>query len=112
MATYTFETITAAQALTFDSTGDTLLFTNATSSGSKMTVLYNVATATQPATITLIDNAYGKSVTFGTGVAGLGEAGHTSPVFLDTSTLIVDSDTSGGSGTGGAGNDGLFGGGG
>jgi hypothetical protein len=66
MTTFVFETITAAQALSYSSTSDALVFTNPTSTGSKMTVLFTAVpgTATTPATttVTLLDNADGKSV--------------------------------------------------
>src|SRR4051812_34536562 len=73
MATYFFETITAAQALGYVAATDTLVFSNPTSSGAKMTVLYNAATATSAATVTLIDNTTGRAVVFGTGINGEGE---------------------------------------
>ncbi|MGZ3402080.1 MAG: calcium-binding protein, partial [Phenylobacterium sp.] len=90
MATFFFETITAAQALGFTAATDTLVFSNPTSSGSKMTVLYNAATATSAATITLIDNADGHAVTFGSGLAGEGDPATTGAiVFPDGSNLFV-----------------------
>src|SRR4051794_7890396 len=90
MATYFFETITAAQALGYTAATDTLVFSNPTSSGSKMTVLYNAATATSAASITLIDNTTGRAVTFGGGIAGEGDAGTTGAiVFPDGSNLFV-----------------------
>ena len=111
MATYFFETITAAQALAFSST-DSLVFTNSTSSGAKMTVLYTAPTALVSETITVIDNADGHSVVFGPGAQMLGEAGHGSAIFPDGSVLIIGADTAGGNDTaaGGGLGDGLFGG--
>src|SRR4051812_38326603 len=103
MSTYFFETITAAQALAYQALGnDTLVFTNPTSSGAKMTVLFNPATATAPPTVTLIDNVTGRSVTFGSGILGEGSAGNPI-VFPDGSNLLVglttdDTNTSGTSG--------------
>src|SRR6478609_8984060 len=88
MATYFFETITAAQALGF-TTADTLVFTNPLASGSRSTVLYNAATATSAATISLIDNTTGKTVVFGVGVAGEGTAATGLVVFPDGSDLFV-----------------------
>src|SRR5437660_1541453 len=93
MTTFFFESITAAQALAFNSTTDVLIFVNGTSAGDKMSVTYTVTPAT-PLTvastaITLTDLSDGKAVTFGTGVQGLGEAGHTNPIFPDGSTLVV-----------------------
>src|SRR5258706_5831226 len=111
MATFIFENITATQALNFNSASDILVFSNPTSSGSKMTVLYNAATATSAATVTVLDNADGKSAIFGAGVMGLGTVGGTTPLFPDSSIVAIGgigADASGGS----AANDGLFGGGG
>src|ERR1700738_1750069 len=107
MATYLFETISASDALlNFNATTDVLIFTNATSSGSKMSVAYNAATATSAATITITDLVDGKSVTFGPNAAGLGETAN-NVVFPDGSVLVVDGPSSG-SATGSAFNDGLF----
>ncbi len=92
MATYFFETITAAQAATFNTGGgDQLVFTNGTSSGAKMTVIYTQPTPLVPETITLIDNSDGKSVTFGPGLQGAGETGHV-VIFPDGSNLVVGVD--------------------
>src|SRR5438445_6031697 len=111
MATYFFETITAAQALGFSSTADTLVFSNSTSAGSKMSVLYNAATATSAPTVTITDLITGHAVVFGTNVYGEGEGGSfTSPVFPDASTLIVGSPVADDTGLGTSHNDGLFGG--
>lgn len=91
MATYFFETITAAQALSFNTASDALVFSNATSSGSKTAVTYNAATATSTATVTITDLVTGHAVTFGTGIYGEGETGNNAPVFADASTLVVGS---------------------
>ena len=85
MATYFFETITAAQALGYTAATDTLVFSNATSSAAKSTVLFNAATATQAATVSLIDNVTGKSVVFGLGVLGEGGFGNGAVVFPNAS---------------------------
>src|SRR5262245_11659152 len=75
MANYFSASSTAARALGFGApTQDTLVFSNATSSAAKMTVLYNAATATSAATITLIDNTTGRAVVFGTSLQGEGNA--------------------------------------
>src|SRR6185312_15195348 len=110
MATFFFETITAAQALAFNATTDTLVFTNATSSGTKMSVTYNAATATSTATETVIDLVTGRSVVFGSNALQLGEAGHTTPVFGDASTLIIGSPAANDTGTIAAASGGAFGG--
>src|SRR4051812_25939707 len=91
MATYFFETITAAQALGFNATtNDILVFSNPAASGAKTTVLFNAATATSAATITVIDNTTGRSVVFGATLAGEGNpvAGN-AVVFPDGSNLFV-----------------------
>src|SRR6185312_1469220 len=117
MATYFFETITAAQAATFNTAGgDQLVFTNGTSSGAKMTVIYTQPTPLVPETITLIDNSDGRSVTFGPGLQGAGETGHT-VIFPDGSNLVVGLDgvapaANDGPVTGTFFGDGMFGGGG
>jgi Ca2+-binding RTX toxin-like protein len=109
MATYFFETITAAQALGFNAFAatDTLVFTNPTSSGHLTTVLYNAATATSAATVTVIDNADGRSVTFNNNIQGLGGA---TSVFPDGSTMFIGKVGIADNFTGTAGGDGLFGG--
>ena len=108
MTTFVFETITAAQALSYSSASDALVFTNPTSTGSKMTVLFTAVpgTATVPATtsVTLTDNADGKTVVFGAGI--LGETGITFP---DGSQLIVGTSSGDATLTGGALGDGIFG---
>jgi Ca2+-binding RTX toxin-like protein len=106
MANYTFETMTAAQAMSFSAATDNLIFSNPTSSGAKMTVLYTAATASTPASITLIDNADGISHVFGPGIANGSDAGIQFP---DGSNLVVGDPTAN-SEAGSAGNDGLFGG--
>src|SRR4051812_1953244 len=62
MPTYFFETITAAQALSFNASNDTLVFSNPTSSGSKTSVLYNPASATQAATVNFVAVQVGADV--------------------------------------------------
>src|ERR1700704_6651190 len=89
MATYFFETITATQALSYTAATDTLVFSNPTSSGAKMTVLYNAATATSAATITLIDNTTGRAVVFGSSLAGEGDTTNGAVVFPDASNLYI-----------------------
>src|SRR5258708_1469684 len=113
MTTYFFESITAAQALAFNSASDVLIFGNATSTGNKMSVSYVVTPATPltvaTTSITLTDLADGKSVTFGTGIQGLGEGGH-NPIFPDGSVLVVDDNVAGNTAAGSAFGDGMFGG--
>src|SRR6185437_10972185 len=91
MTTFIFETITAAQALAYNAATDTLVFTDPAASGSKMTVVYNAATALSPATVTLIDNADGHAVVFGPGIYGEGENANGNLTFVDGSNLVVGS---------------------
>ena len=95
MATYFFETITAAQALGFTAASDTLVFGNPTSSGAKTSVTFNAATATQGATETVTDLVTGRSVVFGTGFAGEGDTATLTGtvVFQDGSNLYVGTTT-------------------
>src|SRR4051812_46205203 len=90
MATYFFETITDAQAATYSAATDTLVFQTTGESARLTTVRYNAATATSPATVTIISGITGRAVTFGPGVQGEGLAG-TGPgvLFPDSSTLVV-----------------------
>src|SRR5579862_2670710 len=97
MATYFFETITAAQALTYSAATDSIVFTNPAATGAKMTVIYNAgtpATPTVPAgspSVTLIDNVDGHTVTFGTGIYGEGGLTNGALIFPDGSNLFVGS---------------------
>jgi len=59
MSTYFFETITDAQASTFNAATDTLVFGQTGERANITTVRYNPATATSAATITLISVALG-----------------------------------------------------
>lgn len=116
MATFNFETITAAEALGFDGTTDDLVFTNPTSSGKLLSVSYVTIPATllAPAEyfIDITDFATGMTVRFGTDVTFTsGIAGYTGTVLPDGSRLTIGTG-SGESVTTGAGNDALFGGGG
>src|ERR1700754_4943672 len=83
MPTYFFETITDAQAATYDATTDNLVFTTTGERGNITTVRYNAATATSAATITLISGLTGKAVTFASTLNG--EA----PIFPDGSQLFI-----------------------
>ncbi len=113
MATFNFETITAAEALGFDGTTDDLVFTNPTSSGKLLSVSY----VTIPATlldaeyyIDVTDFATGMTVRFGTDVTFTsGIAGYTGTVLPDGSMLTIGSGSDDTVVTG-AGNDALFGG--
>src|SRR4051794_14056697 len=101
MPTYFFETITPAQALTYNAANDTLVFSNPTSSGSKTSVVYNPGTGTSAPTVTITDLVTGRAVTFdtnvnaaggitaNTGIYGEGEGANGSIVFPDGSSLIV-----------------------
>ena len=89
MATYFFETITAAQALAFTASSDTLVFGNTTSSGVKTSVVFNAATATSAATETVTDLVTGRSVVFGSLAAGEGHGTNGTLVFPDGTTLKI-----------------------
>src|SRR5436190_16538900 len=102
MATYFFETITALHASTYDTTADTLVFGQTGERANTTTVLYNAATATSAATITLISGLTGKAVTFGN-IAG------ETPIFPDASFLFVGT-TNNDAQTGGTTGDALYGG--
>ena len=93
MANYLFETITAAQALAFSGATDQLVFSNATSHGNAMAVVYTAGTATVPETVTVLDLVDGKSAVFGTGIYGEGASNGSNTglmVFPDGSTLFVN----------------------
>ena len=55
MATYNFETITADQALAYTASSDALIFSNPTSSASKVSVVFTAATFTTPASTSVTD---------------------------------------------------------
>src|SRR6476659_1993923 len=67
MATYFFETITPAQALSFTALTDTLVFSNPTSSGNKVSVLYTPGGPVTVPSETVTDLVTGRSVVFGPG---------------------------------------------
>src|SRR5947207_532315 len=62
MATYNFETISATDALAYDKATDALIFSNPTSSGNKVSVIFTAATFTTPATTTVTDLVTGRVV--------------------------------------------------
>jgi Ca2+-binding RTX toxin-like protein len=99
VATYFFETITAAQALAFNGAADTLVFTSALQSAADERLIFNAG-----GTITVLSNLEGHSVTFGPGLAGAAQI-----IFPDSSQMLVGS-AGGDVLTGGAHGDGLFGG--
>src|SRR5262245_50553068 len=110
MATFFFESITDAQAATYSSATDTLVFLGGGESAKTTTIRFNAATATSGPTISVISGVTGRTVVFGAGLAG--EAG---TVFPDSSTLYVGTtgaDTQAGDALGGGGSttDGLYGG--
>lgn len=70
MSTYVFETITAAQALAFDRAHDTLVFSLPTATGAGMRVTFNAATATSPASLSVLSIPGDRTVVFGVGLAG------------------------------------------
>ena len=80
MSTYFFETITDAQASTFNAATDTLVFGQTGERANITTVRYNPATATSAATITLISGLTGKTVTFNAAVAN--DTAGNQPIFL------------------------------
>jgi Ca2+-binding RTX toxin-like protein len=84
MSTYFFETITSAQALAFNGQTDSLVFSNATSTGATMRVTFNPATALAPATLTVLDLSDNHLVVFGAGLENL-----RFPVFPNGSALGV-----------------------
>ena len=99
MATYFFETITPAAALSFNGASDALVFTNASETAASQRLIFNAG-----GTITMLSSASGRSVTFGPGLAGAAQI-----TFPDSSQMLVGS-SSADVLTGGAGRDGLFGG--
>jgi Ca2+-binding RTX toxin-like protein len=114
MAAYFFETITAGQALAFTAATDALVFSNRTSSGAQMSVVYNPAVAGADPTVTITDLVTRRIVVFGATAGGAGILGEGGPPgqqvsFPDGSNVFI--------GGGGAENvtgtefgDGLFGG--
>jgi Ca2+-binding RTX toxin-like protein len=69
MATYVFETITAAQALAFGA-ADTLTFSNPAATGAGLRLTYTPATAISQGTLSVLSLANGQTVVFGVGLAG------------------------------------------
>src|SRR5258706_3951188 len=98
MASYVFETITAAQALSFNGASDSLAFTNAPESAANERLIFNAG-----GTIRVLGTT-GDVVTFGPGLAGAAQI-----IFPDSSQMLLGS-SSADVLTGGAGRDGLFGG--
>ena len=90
MATYFFETITDAQAASYDADSDTLVFQTPGERATITTVRFNPETATSPPTISLISGLTGRTVTFGDGMIGEG-LGASDPgiIFPDGSQLFV-----------------------
>src|SRR5215218_8420867 len=109
MATYNFETISAADALTF-TTSDVLIFNNPASSGNKTSVIFTAQTFTTPASVTVTDLVTGRTVVFGPGIAGEGDGATTGQiVFLDGSNLFIGKTTADSPAAAGTAlNDGLF----
>jgi Ca2+-binding RTX toxin-like protein len=99
VSTYTFETITAAQALAFNGQTDTLVFDDADQTGSSERLLFNT-----DGTIAVFSDVGGLKVTFGPGLVGAGQI-----VYPDGSEMLVGSPGADVL-TGGARGDGLFGG--
>jgi len=91
MTTYTFETITDAQALAFTS-GDTLVSNSTTSTGSKFRVSFLSGGATGLGNIVLTDTSTGAVKTFSSGLAN-----HTVGIASTGSALYVG-DSSGNTG--------------
>ena len=99
VATYNFETITPAQALSFNGASDTLVFTSASQTGASERLLFNADGA-----ITVLSDIGGLRATFGPGLAGAGQI-----IYPDGSLMLVGS-PGGDVLTGGSRGDGLFGG--
>src|SRR5437899_1710939 len=95
MASYVFETITAAQALNFNGALDTLVFTTPSETGASERLIFNTN-----GTITVLSSVAGHQATFGPGLAGAGQI-----VYQDGSQMLVGS-TGADALTGGAHNDG------
>lgn len=70
MATYLFETVTAAQALAFNIATDTLTFSNPAATGAGLRLTYTPPTAISQGTLTVLSQASGQTVVFGVGLAG------------------------------------------
>ncbi|MDP3175588.1 MAG: hypothetical protein Q8M88_14240, partial [Phenylobacterium sp.] len=102
MATYIYETISAAQALAIATT-DNVIVQGGTASA--VTVVYNPATPTESDTITITIGA--RSVTFGANVATIAQAGN---VVMPDGTLLYIGYTAGDGFTGAATGDAAFGG--
>jgi Ca2+-binding RTX toxin-like protein len=102
LATFSFETITSAQARAFDGQVDTLAFTDPTTSGATLRVTFSPETANTTTTLTVLDVADNHQVLFGAGLENL------HAVLPDGSMLVVGGG-GGGELTGGPGNDGIFG---
>lgn len=105
MSTYSFASITDAQALGFSAASDSLVFENPASRGNHVSVSYNPGASTAAGTVTLTDPASGRAVVFGAALGG----GPSAITFADGSILIVGG-TGADSESGGAQGDGLFGG--
>ncbi|HEX4708874.1 hypothetical protein [Phenylobacterium sp.] len=99
MASYVFETITAAQALSFNGALDTLVFTSPIQTGSSERLIFDAN-----GTITVFSNVAGLRAIFGPGLAGAGQI-----IYPDGSEMLVGSPGADVL-TGGAHGDGLFGG--
>ncbi len=100
MASYVFETITAAQALAFNGAVDTLTFSTPRQTGASERLLFFNADGT----INVLSGVDGHQVLFGPGLAGAGQI-----IYPDGSQMLVGS-TGPDVLTGGALGDGLFGG--
>lgn len=87
MAIYSFETITATQALAIAS-DDVLTFAASTGTASAATVIYAPAAGSTPATIGV--TLGGRSVTFGTHLSDVSTTGHLT--FQDGSIFYIGSD--------------------
>ena len=86
VATYTFETITAAQAMAFNGQVDSLVFSNPASTGASTRVTFNPATSAGPATLSVLDVSDNHLVVFGVGLEGM-----RFPVYPNGSALGVES---------------------
>src|SRR3989344_5693319 len=103
MANYFLETITAAQALSYNAATEQLAFQDANASASQVTVLYIPAAGADPARVSLTYN--GVTKIFGTGIYGENDF-----FFTNGSVLFVGDPAGGETQSGASAMDGLYGG--
>src|ERR1700761_2856780 len=89
MANYIFESITTAQAAAYTASTDLLEFTNSTSHGNAMSVIYSPGSPLTAPTATVIGNTDGHSVVFGSGIYGEGNSAADPTVFPNPTGLTI-----------------------